>query len=166
MSKQVFFYTRPRQMITFRIGVSSPGLCGHLDPKTDGELRCWPLKIWVVPLRNERLWVIMVYMIRELASTTTTTLFIWAHFGYKCSSWGKKVDSFWERGAGFLHWDGSGTFPQDPKLPNKKRQVSLALLLNKNQVGHKKKVQVPKMEVLTYKSCMDTAYVRENPPPK
>ncbi len=26
--------------------------------------------------------------------------------------------------------------------------------------------QVPKMEVLTYISCMDTAYVRENPPPK
>ena len=26
--------------------------------------------------------------------------------------------------------------------------------------------QVPKMEVLTYTSCMDTAYVRENPPPK
>ena len=25
---------------------------------------------------------------------------------------------------------------------------------------------VPKMEVLTYISCMDTAYVRENPPPK
>ncbi len=27
-------------------------------------------------------------------------------------------------------------------------------------------LQVPKMEVLTYISCMDTAYVRENPPPK
>ena len=26
--------------------------------------------------------------------------------------------------------------------------------------------QVPKMEVLTYISCMDTAYVRENPPSK
>ena len=26
--------------------------------------------------------------------------------------------------------------------------------------------QVPKMEVLTYISSMDTAYVRENPPPK
>ncbi len=26
--------------------------------------------------------------------------------------------------------------------------------------------QVPKLEVLTYISCMDTAYVRENPPPK
>ena len=26
--------------------------------------------------------------------------------------------------------------------------------------------QVPKMEVLTYISCMDTAYVRESPSPK
>ena len=26
--------------------------------------------------------------------------------------------------------------------------------------------QVPKMEVLTYVSCMDRAYGRENPPPK
>ena len=26
--------------------------------------------------------------------------------------------------------------------------------------------QVPKTEVLTYISCMDTAYVRETPPPK
>lgn len=26
--------------------------------------------------------------------------------------------------------------------------------------------QVPTVEVLTYSSCMDTAYVSENPPPK
>ena len=26
--------------------------------------------------------------------------------------------------------------------------------------------QVPKLEVLTYVSCMDTAYVRQNPPQK
>ena len=31
---------------------------------------------------------------------------------------------------------------------------------------HHQTLQVPKMEVLTYVSCMDTAYVRENPPPK
>ena len=34
------------------------------------------------------------------------------------------------------------------------------------QVIHHQTFQVPKMEVLTYISCMDTAYARENPPPK
>ena len=29
-----------------------------------------------------------------------------------------------------------------------------------------KRIRVPKLEVLTYKSCMDTAYVRNTPPPK
>ena len=55
-------------------------------------------------------------------------------------------------------------FLKTQNYQTKKRKVSLALLPNKNQVGHKKKVQVPKMEVLTYKSCMDTAYVRETHP--
>ena len=31
---------------------------------------------------------------------------------------------------------------------------------------HHQTFEVPKIEVLTCISCMDTAYVRENPPPK
>ena len=34
------------------------------------------------------------------------------------------------------------------------------------QPSYHQTFQVPKMEVLTYISCMDTAYVRETPPPK
>ena len=52
------------------------------------------------------------------------------------------------------------------------RQVVGAAIFGKDDVGLDKfaydhqHIQVPKMEVLNYVSSMDTAYVRESPPPK
>ena len=54
------------------------------------------------------------------------------------------------------------------KLPGDGKQKKIPTWFNQRRCfphGHQT-FQVPKMEVLTYISCMDTAYVRENPSPK
>ena len=52
----------------------------------------------------------------------------------------------------------------DPGIPEI-MQLRFSLTRPSTATDHQT-IQVPKMEVLTCISCMDTAYVRENPPPK
>ena len=52
------------------------------------------------------------------------------------------------------------------KSKNETTSIELVLHFNNRQFLIHQTLQVPKMEVLTYVGCMDTAYVRENSPPK